>query len=73
MDRCAYRIAFDTHISCNIPEEAVVAKEASRFASAGFDAMDAVRDIVSDIARDGLVHYDHTNRIGVTYWYPEKS
>lgn len=69
LGRDAHRIVFDAHVRADVPMEDVIAKEVSRFASAGYDASSVAEEVVSGMCQDGVMHYDHVNRIGVTYWY----
>lgn len=68
MGRNAKRKTFDTRVRASLPAEEVIRREVSRFASSGFDVEDIARCVILDMCEDGMLHLDHVNRIGVTYW-----
>ena len=61
---------FETRIVKEFPAEEVVAKEADTFEKYGLrdEAEKVAREIVDEIAEDGVVRYDYVNELKMTAW-----
>jgi SAM-dependent methyltransferase len=66
--RSAERMVFDVDLEGTLPYEYVYTKELSRFESAGIDASEACKEVISDMCQDGVFRYRLRNRVNVTYW-----
>ena len=66
--RSAERVRFDVEMVGTLPYEYMLEKELSRFGSAGIDAEEACREVISNMCQNGHFTYCFQNRINVTYW-----
>ena len=69
--RSAERTVFDVEMNGTLPYDYVFEKELSRFRSAGIDATEACREILSDMCQEGVFRYEFRNKINVTYWHAD--